>query len=559
MRYTRLMTLLAILCLGLNAGVSFSSPPTDTPKAARPKANEKPKKKKNKNDSDSAQHHKKWLEEDVLYIISPEEKAVFKNLQNDEERDSFIEQFWARRGQEFKEEHYRRIVYANEHFASGVAGWRTDRGRIYIMFGKPDELESHPTGGAYTRPFNEGGGQTTTFPFEKWWYRHIEGIGSDIEIEFVDKSMTGEYRMAMSPDEKDALINVPGAGLTLAEEMGLADKADRAYFNPTLWNDPNNPQASFMRAKDSPFNRMEQYFNLQKPPKIKFDDLKAVVTANVTYSSLPYDLRLDLIKLSSDKVLVPVTIELDNKELQFKRELDYNKAAVNVYGAVKNLTGRSFAEWEDVISVEYSDESFEQGKQKRSEYQRIIALPPGQMYRLDLVLEDVNSKSKGSIARSIHIPKYDETALQSSSIILAQRIAAAPITPDQMQQFVIGDLKVLPNVRSEYSQDQHLFPYMQVYGMGIDQSSQKPSLDVTFTVKNGDQVVEELKSSAMNSEQLFYGQRVVVLGKIPLNAVAPGKYKLEIKVVDNISNKSVLTTTDFRVTEAVQKLSAVTP
>jgi hypothetical protein len=199
------------------------------------------------------------------------------------------------------------------------------------MYGKPDELESHPTGGNYNRPFNEGGGTTTTFPFEKWWYRHIDGVGDDIEIEFVDKSMTGEYRMAMSPDEKDALINVPNAGLTLAEEMGLSEKQDRAYFNPAALNDPSNPQNMFMRAKDSPFSRMEQYFSVQRPPKIKFEDLKSVVSAHVSYNTLPYDYRWDCIKLSPEKVLVPITLEISNKDLEFKKELDFHRAVVNVW------------------------------------------------------------------------------------------------------------------------------------------------------------------------------------------------------------------------------------
>jgi len=567
MRYSRLSLMIALLCLALSAGYSFSSPAADTPKAE--KKAEKPK-KRDKNNSDQVQYYKKWLEEDVDYIISDEERSVFKKLTNDEERDAFIEQFWARRNPDprsssnpFKEEHYRRIAYANQHFTSGFAGWRTDRGRIYIMYGKPDELESHPTGGAYNRPFNEGGGTTTTFPFEKWWYRHIEGVGDDIEIEFVDKSMTGEYRMAMSPDEKDALINVPNAGLTLAEEMGLSDKSDRAYFNPGAYNDPNNSQNMFMRAKDSPFNRMEQFFNLQRPPKIKFEDLKSLVTTNITYSSLPYDLRTDYIKLSGDRILVPVTIELTNRDLEFKKELDVNRASVNVYGLVTSLNNRIMWEWEDVISVEYLDEYFEEGKNKRSEYQKIIALPPGQRFKLDLVLKDVNSEQVGSTSIGLNVPKYEEggPTLQSSTIILANSISPAPVTADQLQQYVIGDLKILPNVKSEFLPGQNLIPYMQIYNMQIDQTNQKPSLDVTFIVKSGDKVIEELKTGAMNSEQLFYGQRVVLLGKIPLTpTLAPGKYKLEIKVVDNISSRSVSTTIDFKVKEPPKTaISAVAP
>ena len=125
--------------------------------------------------------YKKWLNEDVRWIITPEEMSAFKQLSNDEERDQFIEQFWLRRDptpdtveNEYKEEHYRRIAYANEHFAAGKAGWRTDRGRIYIVFGPPDEIEAHPSGGQYNRPIEEGGGDTSTYPFETWRYRYIE-------------------------------------------------------------------------------------------------------------------------------------------------------------------------------------------------------------------------------------------------------------------------------------------------------------------------------------------------------------------------------------------------
>src|SRR5271170_7213850 len=177
---------------------------------------------------------KKWLNEDVTYIITDEERKAFKQLNTDEEREQFVEQFWLRRDptpdtveNEFKEEHYRRIAYANEHYASGIPGWKADRGRIYITFGPPDEIDSHPSGGTYERPTAEGGGETTTFPFEDWRYRYIEGIGNDINIEFVDTTMTGEYHMTMDPSEKDALTYVPGAGLTLAEQLGLSDKSAR--------------------------------------------------------------------------------------------------------------------------------------------------------------------------------------------------------------------------------------------------------------------------------------------------------------------------------------------
>jgi GWxTD domain-containing protein len=521
--------------------------------------------KQSKQSGDLADHYKKWLDEDVVYIISDEERSVFKNLKNEEERESFVEQFWARRNPDprspdnaFKEEHYRRIAYANQYFTSGVQGWRTDRGRIYIMYGKPDELESHPTGGSYARPYYEGGGTTSTYPFEKWWYRHIEGVGDDIEIEFVDKSLTGEYRMAMTPEEKDALINVPNAGLTFAEEMGWANKDDRPYFSAASQNEPTT--SPYIRAKDRPFARMERYFSLQKPPQIKFEDLKGVVTAKVIYTTLPYDVRVDYIKLSADRILVPITVEVSNKDLEFKKQLDFNQATVNVYGVVTSLTGRIMAEFEHVISVEFLDQYFERGKNKRSGYQHIVGLPPGQRYKLDLVLKDENSKAAGTVSLGLNVPKYEEGALQTSTIVLTNSVTTAPTNADQFEQYVIGDMKVVPNVKSEYLPGQALIPYMQIYDMQIDQTSQNPSLDVTFIVKHDGKIVEEIKATPANSEQFFYGPRVGLRGRVPLKPTTPGKYSLEIKVHDTIANRTVTTSTDFKVLEPpAQKLLAATP
>ena len=350
------------------------------------------------------------------------------------------------------------------------------------------------------------------------------------------------------------------AGLTLAEEMGLAEKRDRAYFNPGAFNDPNNPQSMFARAKDSPFSRMEQYFAVQRPPKIKFEDLKSVVSTKIMYNTLPYDMRIDYIRLSSDKVLVPISLELNNQTLEFKRENNLNRAKVHVYGIVTSLTNRIIAEWESPISTDFTDENFDYGKNRRSVYQHTVALPPGMRYKLDLVLKDMNSNNIGSTSLGLNVPKFEDGELQSSTIILANSISPAPANSDQLQQYIIGDMKVVPNVKSEYIPGQNLITYMQIYNMGIDQTSDKPALDVTFTVRNDGKVVEEISDSPINSEQFFYGPRVVLLWKIPINeGFAPGKYTLEIKVLDRITNRTLTTTTDFKVNELPQNLSASNP
>ena len=231
--------------------------PTDQVDPLKRAPNEKQKKQqKSSLKIELSKTYKKWLNEDVVWIITDQERAAFKQLSNDEERDSFIEQFWLRRDptpdteeNEYKEEHYRRIAYSNEHFAAGIPGWKSDRGRIYIMYGPADEVDSHPSGGSYERPMEEGGGETSTFPFEDWRYRYLEGIGQEVIIEFVDTCMCGDYHMTLDRSEKDALKYTPNAGLTLYEQMGMASKTSRFTGNGGLEQLGAGPMSSQLQTK----------------------------------------------------------------------------------------------------------------------------------------------------------------------------------------------------------------------------------------------------------------------------------------------------------------------
>jgi GWxTD domain-containing protein len=513
---------------------------------------------------DLSQYYKKWLGEDASYIIADEERSVFKRLINDEERNSFIEQFWNRRNPDpyssvnsFKEEHYRRIAYANEHFASGIPGWKTDRGRIYIMYGKPDDTEVHPTAEIYFRPATEGSGTVTAFPFEKWWYRHMDGIGDGVMLEFVDSSMNGEYHLAVSPDEKDALMNMPNSCATLAEELGR-----NWDIHINIPGDPNaviNPVNMDKGAQNMPFTEMEQIIDYPGPPKIKFKDLKTAVETQLHYDGLAYDVKTDCLKKTDQSALALITIELNNSELEFKREEDFNRATVNVYGRATSPSGAIKAEWEDVITRDFNDILFQNGKNRPSEYQKIIALDAGQTYKLDLILKDLNSDKMGTLNRSLDIPKYAHDALQSSSILLAKDITQARMKANKSNPYIIGDMRIVPMVKHEYTANQYLLPYMQIYNMQADPTNLKPSLDVAFLLKINGDLVEEFKSTAVNSAQFFYNRRVVLAGKIPLRSLKPGKYTLEIKVQDTIANRSLSTSTDFSVRESKPPISSAAP
>ena len=311
---------------------------------AKPLTEKQRKKREAKLRKELETPYKKWLNEDVVYIITDEERTAFHRLNTDEEREQFIEQFWLRRDptpdtieNEFKEEHYRRIAYANERYASGIPGWKADRGRIYITYGPPDEIDSHPSGGSYQRPMEEGGGETSTYPFETWRYRYIEGIGNDINIEFVDPTMSGEYHMTMDPSEKDALMYVPNAGLTMMEQLGMSNKTAR--FNRTDGTHMGVPESQ-LPASMQEFERLERFAKLQKPPAVKFKDLEAAVSTHITFNILPIKVQADYIKVTNSSVLTNITMQVENKDLQFQLKDSVQRAALNIYARITTMSRR---------------------------------------------------------------------------------------------------------------------------------------------------------------------------------------------------------------------------
>lgn len=498
-------------------------------------------------------YFKKWLHEDVLYVITPEEADVFKKLSSVEEKENFIEQFWARRNpdsrtsiNEFKEEHYRRIAYANERFSSGIPGWKTDRGRIYIMYGQPAQIESHPSGGTYEREIYEGGGTTSTYPFERWRYRHIDGIGDDIEIEFVDKSFSGEYKMALSPDEKDALLYVPGAGLTMSETLGLRNKEDRAAFNPSKYNDPSYQAMEGMRAKDAPFARLEQYFSLQRPPQIRFDDLKQVVETNISYQMFPFRYAYDLIRLSSDQYLVPINLEISNKDLTFKEIENGSTATGNIYGKVTGLGGKLIQEFDDVVSVDTASTTIEQEKKGKSVYQKMLLMKPG-LYKLDLVVKDLHSGKIGVIQSRISVPNVTDTSKLTTSTLIVARTIRQVNAPKALEQFILGDLKVIPNVDRELRPEESLHVYLQVYNVAVDQKELKPKVGVTYEVIHGDKVIKQINDDEGASVEFFSGQRIVLVRSIPIAELKEGSYRVRVTAKDKIGNKEVVSEAPFHI------------
>ena len=492
--------------------------------------------------------YKEWLNEDVTYIISPDERNAFLQLDTNEEREQFIEQFWLRRSSnpdlpdnDFKEEHYRRIAYTNEHYASGIPGWKTDRGRMYIMWGPADEVESHPTGGTYDRPMEEGGGSTSTYPWETWRWRYLEGIGENIILEFVDPSGSGEYHLTMDPSEKDALLHVPGAGLSLLESMGMASKTDRftrsdgTNLPKTMGGEP---------ASMNEFNRLELYAKVNKPPEVKFKDLEAVVTSRIVRDQVHFNWRTDYLKVTNDTVLVPVTVQIPNSQLSFQAKEGIHSATLNIFGRITTLTGRVVQTFEDSVSRDFPDSLFQQSLKLQSIYQKAVPLRPG-LYRLDLVIKDVRSGNVGVVNSRLAVPRYEDEKLEASSLILADQIEHVPAKQIGSGQFVLGSSKVRPRLAADFTTADKLGIYMQVYNLKPDDQTHKSSATFQYTVRKGNEQVMQFKETSAEMKQT--GDQVTIERLLPLATLTPGKYTLEINATDTLANKTISRTAEFTV------------
>ncbi len=495
---------------------------------------------------ESIDYYGKWLNEDVKYIISDEERSVFNALTTPEEKEQFIEQFWFRRDpdprsaeNEFKTEHYRRIAYANEKFTSGDPGWMTDRGKVYITWGPPANILSRPTGGFHVRPIEEGGGTTTVYPYEKWTYHYIEGIGPNVDLEFVDPTESGEYKLAVYEWEKDSSMFHPSVGQTLDELLGTQSRADRAQITPATGGSQYGMRDLYRRRWDNPFNRYERYATVMSSPITKYQDLQEIVKVRVDYHNLPFELKEDYFKLNQDQELVPITLQIKHKDLTFKKEGRYNVANMAIYGLVQSLTNRVVAEFEDDLVVRYTDDQMEKGLLKSAVYQKVLALDRKLRYKVDFVVKDTNSSKTGIIRKAIVPPPYQADTLQVSTMLLSDQMDVLTEIPEQDEMFVIGDVKILPRLSKEFNNTMPLGIYLQVYNAELDQSTLEPALKVTYSLSKDGELIQQAVDEEGDSMQFFSGRRIVLMKNLSLSGLKPGKYQVRVDIEDALKGEKI--------------------
>lgn len=479
-----------------------------------------------------------WIR-DVGPIISKDEEDAWKALRNNQEREKFIEDFWHRRDpdpdtdeNEYREAYYERVAYVNEHFSSGIPGYKTDRGRVYLKYGKPDEVESHPAGGAYERQPWEGGGSTSTYPFERWFYRNIPGR-SGADIEFVDPTGTGEYRLARNPFEKEAMLNVPGAAPT-TDGVSQADRAAAA-------NGIGNPFST--RAQDSPFDWMELNRILNSPlPAPRYDPFGETLSGSpkIEDNPLGFEASFGFFRFDANRVITTVTVQTDNRELSFHDSGGVQVASINITGRIMSVAGRRVNAFEDAVNTTATPDELIDAKERKSAYQKTVILPPG-YYKADLKVRDTVSGATGIRHVGFTVPKFG-SELSTSSLILATVLEHASETS---HQFVIGDQKVIPNLAGTFHRGSPVGIYLQIYNAGIDQTTLRPSVDVEYALlKDGKELQkqkEDWRGASMNGDRLILSR---LLDSRNLN---PGDYSVEVRIRDQVSGHALTQTAKFTI------------
>ncbi|HEY6269136.1 MAG TPA: GWxTD domain-containing protein [Candidatus Acidoferrum sp.] len=488
-----------------------------------------------------------WLLNEVPDIITPAERRAFLELGTEEERDQFKEIFWRDRNPEpespvntAREEHYRRLAYADEHFASGVPGRKSDRGHIYIIWGPPDEIESHPTGGTYDRSPEQGGGSSTAYAWELWRYRNLDGIGENIEIEFVDPSGSGEYHITNDPCEKDALTHVPGAGRSLSEIMGQSTKAGR--FTNTNGTTCPMPIGG-TTANTNEFDALDRYFRVQRPPE-RLKALAELVNARIVHNDIHMDYRIDFLRVTSVTVLVPITVQIPNRDLSFQSKQGVHSAVLNLYGRITTPGGIVVQTFEDLISRDFPVSLFQSSLNLSSIYQKSVPLRSG-LYRLDLVIKDTLSGSLGVFNTALRVPHLEDDKLDASSLILADQIETVPTSQTGTGQFVLNSYKVRPHLSQEFLSTDKLGIFLQLYNLKLDEASHKTNVSIAYRITKDQQEIWRMVETPDHLHQ--GGEQLTIERLIPVASLAPGRYTIEVTAIDLTTSETVIRTAVFTV------------
>jgi hypothetical protein len=290
-----------------------------------------------------------------------------------------------------------------------------------------------------------------------------------------------------------------------------------------------------------------------RPPPVKFTDLEEVVTSRIVRNEIKFNYRFDFMRITNDTVLVPITIEIPNRQLSFQEKDGVHTATLNLFARITTLTERPVQTFEDVIPRDFPDSLLEQSLKGDSLYQKSVPLSPG-LYRLDIVLKDVNSNNVGVVNARLAVPPFNDDTLDASTLILADVMQPVASTQIGLGQFVIGDTKVRPKLSQSFTSDQPLGVYLQLYNFKVDDKTHKNDASIAVRLTKNGQTISNLVKSGEDMHQT--GNQITIQDVVALNSLAPGQYHLEIDATDQISKQTITRASDFTVTPPAAPVAA---
>jgi hypothetical protein len=335
----------------------------------------------------------------------------------------------------------------------------------------------------------------------------------------------------------------PNAGLTMWEQMGMSNKSQRFNGNG-LERLGLGPDSTSLQAKQ--FDRLEQFAKLQQAPKVKFTDLEEAVNSKVILNPMPFDVHVDFVKVTSDTALVPITIQMKNRDITFVNKDGVQRGTANIFARLTTLTGKIVQTFEDTVQVDVPPELLPRTAENSEVYYKAVPLRPGR-YKLNVAVKDVNGDRKGVWSRSIIVPEYSDDKLSNSSLIVADQMEPVPTKAIGTGNFVIGTMKVRPRVAPadgkpavfKRDRDAKLNFWMQVYNLGMDEKTHKPSATIEYDVTNvatNKSIVQQVESTDTMGN---IGDQLTLQKSIASANLQPGIYRIQIKINDKISKQTV--------------------
>lgn len=473
--------------------------------------------------------YKKWLDEEVAYIIKPLERDVFLKLQSDRERDLFIEAFWRQRDPNpglkenaFKKEHYRRLEFANKYFgrSSPRPGWMTDRGRIHIILGEPGDIQRFT-------------GTQGVYPSEIWFYQDKQNLGLEtgFHILFYQDGGVGDFRL-YSP-----AINGPQALLTaytgspsdyvsayeqlrelvpaLAEvSMSLIPGEGNPMFGrPSLVSD-----TLIRRVESLPQAMVEDTYAR------KFLEFKDLV--EVEYSANYIDSRSLVHVLRDPGGLYFLHFAVEPRRLSIADSGSGMRVNLKVNGTVSTIDGKMIYQFDRAIAVTISDAQKVEALKMPFNYNDMFPLIPG-TFKFSVLIKNETSKEFTSLEEQVVVPAAP-LAIQMTAPILGYKVAAADAARKRLKPFQIGATQVYCQPGLVFSRTDTLTVAYQLFGLT---SAQKDAAVVRYTITRfavpGQAAPPPMERTRPLRE---YEDQAGILESFPLADFVPANYILKVAV-----------------------------